>query len=64
MASGGAGDGILSCRQVKVAGHLGLIGSISGHLGSAEALAKVPTIRDLYVDVGARSAAESRQDGY
>jgi putative aminopeptidase FrvX len=55
---GGAGDGILSCRQVKVSGHIGLIGSLSGHLGSAEALARVPTLRELYVDVGASSATE------
>ena len=28
---GGAGDGLLSCREVRVSGHPGLIGSKSGH---------------------------------
>jgi putative aminopeptidase FrvX len=55
---GGAGDGVLGCRKVEVNGRFGLIGSISGHLGSAEMLARVTPISDLYIDVGASSAAE------
>lgn len=55
---GGAGDGVLCCRMVEVNGRLGLIGSISGHLASAEMLARVTPISDLYIDVGASSAAE------
>lgn len=55
---GGAGDALLSCRRVDVNGHSGLIGSISGHLGSAERLASVTPAADLYIDVGASSAGE------
>jgi endoglucanase len=53
---GGVGDALLSCRQVKVNGHFGLIGSVSGHLGSAENLARVTPLGELYIDVGASSA--------
>jgi putative aminopeptidase len=55
---GGAGDGLLSCREVRVSGHPGLIGSKSGHHGSPEELMRVTPIDDLYVDVGASSASE------
>jgi putative aminopeptidase FrvX len=55
---GGAGDAVLPCRKVEVNGRFGLVGSISGHLGSAEMLARVTPISDLYIDVGASSAAE------
>ncbi len=53
---GGAGDTLLSCRQVDVNGRFGLIGSISGHLGSADRLASVTPLADLYIDVGASTA--------
>lgn len=55
---GGAGDAILSCRRVSVNGHFGLIGAKSGHLLAADELARAPGAADLYVDVGASSAAE------
>jgi len=55
---GGVGDALLSCRKVDVAGKFGLIGSISGHLGSADRLSRVTPIGELYIDVGASSAAE------
>jgi putative aminopeptidase len=55
---GGAGDAVLGCRKVEVNGRFGLVGSISGHLGSAEMLARVTPIAELYIDVGASSAAE------
>lgn len=55
---GGAGDALLGCRKVDVGGHLGLIGSISGHLGSAARLGQVTPISELYIDVGAASAGE------
>lgn len=55
---GGAGDALLSCRKVDVAGNFGLIGSISGHLGSADRLSRVTPIGELYIDVGASSAAD------
>jgi len=53
---GGAGDALLSCRKVDVNGHFGLIGSISGHLGSPEQLVRVTPLKELYIDVGASSA--------
>jgi putative aminopeptidase len=55
---GGAGDGLLSCREVRVGRHAGLIGSKSGHHGSPEELMRVTPLSELYVDVGASSASE------
>ena len=55
---GGAGDAVLSCRKVDVNGHFGLIGSVSGHLGSAAQLGRVTPISELYIDIGVSSAAE------
>jgi putative aminopeptidase len=55
---GGMGDGILPCRRVTVNGHFGLIGAKSGHLLSAEKQARPPVVADMYIDVGASSAAE------
>lgn len=55
---GGAGDALLGCRKVDVNGHFGLIGSVSGHLGSAEQLGRVTPLKELYIDVGAASADE------
>ena len=42
-------------RQVRVNGHLGVIGVRSGHLQLAANEAAIPAIADLYVDVGAKS---------
>lgn len=53
---GGAGDALLGCRKVDVNGHFGIIGSLSGHLGSATRLGQVAAISELYIDVGASSA--------
>src|SRR5215471_8229800 len=55
---GGAGDALLSCRKVDVAGNFGLIGSISGHLGSADRLSRLTPIGELYIDVGASNAVD------
>jgi len=55
---GGAGDALLSCRKVDVNGCFGLIGSVSGHLGSAEQLGRVTPLKELYIDVGASSAEQ------
>ncbi|HLI10335.1 MAG TPA: M20/M25/M40 family metallo-hydrolase [Alphaproteobacteria bacterium] len=60
---GGVGDALLSCRQVKINGHFGLIGSISGHLGSPESLARVTPLNELYIDVGASSADDVEKMG-
>jgi len=45
-------------RQVKVNGKPGVIGVRSGHLQQAGSEARVPSINELYVDVGARSAED------
>jgi endoglucanase len=55
---GGMGDALLPCRRVSVNGHFGVIGSKSGHLLSLEELGRAPAVKDLYIDVGASSAAE------
>jgi putative aminopeptidase FrvX len=55
---GGAGDALLSCRKVDVNGCFGLIGSVSGHLGSADQLGRVTPLKELYIDVGAGSAEQ------
>jgi putative aminopeptidase FrvX len=55
---GGAGDAVLGCRKVDVNGCFGLIGSVSGHLGSSAQLGQVTPISELYIDVGASSAKE------
>lgn len=60
---GGAGDALLGCRKVDINGHFGMIGSISGHLGSAARLAQVPPVSELYIDVGASSADEVGEMG-
>src|SRR5438046_1163606 len=54
---GGMGDGLLPCRRVSVKGHSGIIGAKSGHLLSEEQ-ARVPVVADMYIDVGASSAAD------
>lgn len=60
---GGAGDALLGCRKVEVNGHFGLIGSLSGHLGSAARLGQVTPISELYIDVGGSSADEVSKMG-
>ncbi len=55
---GGMGDGILPCRRVSVNGRFGLIGSRSGHLLSSDEQTRLPAVADMYIDVGASSAAE------
>ncbi|HXJ82391.1 MAG TPA: M20/M25/M40 family metallo-hydrolase, partial [Candidatus Methylomirabilis sp.] len=55
---GGMGDAILPCRRVSVNGHFGIIGAKSGHLLSAEEQNRPPVVADMYIDVGAASAAE------
>jgi putative aminopeptidase FrvX len=55
---GGFGDVFLPSRRVSVNGHFGLIGGRPGHLQSADAAPRLPTVTDLYIDVGASSAEE------
>ncbi|MFO7693468.1 MAG: hypothetical protein R6V57_10320 [Vicinamibacterales bacterium] len=53
---GGVIDGTLPARLVRVAGHLGVIGMKSGHYQSESERAKVVAHREMYIDIGARSA--------
>lgn len=45
-------------RRVRVRGHLGIIGVKSGHLQGREERERVLPVQELYIDVGAASAAE------
>ena len=55
---GGTADALLLSRRVWVNGHFGLIGSKAGHLQSGPEQARPVSATDLYIDVGAASAAE------
>lgn len=55
---GGTADALLLSRRVSVNGHFGVIGVKSGHLQSPEELARVPPVAEMYIDVGASSAAQ------
>ena len=55
---GGTADALLPSRRVSVSGHFGVIGAKAGHLQSAEEQARAATIGDMYIDVGAPSAAD------
>ncbi len=55
---GGVLDNLLAARMVRVRGHVGVIGMRAGHFQSAEERGRVPSPANMYVDVGARSAAE------
>ena len=53
---GGVLDNLLAAREVRVRGHLGVIGMRAGHFQSAEDRGRVAPPSSLYIDVGARSA--------
>jgi endoglucanase len=56
---GGVVEGLLPARLVRIGGRVaGVIGVKPGHLQSEQERRQGRTIGDLYVDVGARSAAE------
>src|SRR5215468_11236861 len=55
---GGTADAFLPSRRVSVNGHFGIIGAKAGHLQSAEEQARVATVADMYIDVGAPTAAD------
>ena len=55
---GGILPGTLVGRRVRVRGHLGVIGVKAGHLQTLEERGRVLPTDDLYIDVGADSAAE------
>lgn len=61
---GGVQASLLAGRVVHVNGSLnGIIGVKSGHLQSPEEQSRLPRIEDLYIDIGASSAAEAGQMG-
>jgi len=56
---GGVQPGLLAGRRVRINGSvMGVIGVKSGHLLRPEDRERIPAIEDLYIDVGASSAAE------
>lgn len=54
---GGTADALALCRRVSVNGHFGVIGAKAGHLQSGDEQARRPDVYDMYIDVGADSAA-------
>lgn len=61
--TGGMLDALMLGRKVNVNGHLGVIGVKAGHLQTPEERKKVPSIYELYVDVGAVSKEEVTKMG-
>jgi putative aminopeptidase FrvX len=61
--TGGVLESLLIGRKVNVNGHFGVVGVKAGHLQSADDRNKMPSIHQLYVDVGASSRAEVQQMG-
>src|SRR5262249_24905506 len=55
---GATADAFLPSRRVSVNGHFGIIGAKAGHLQSAEEQARAATVADMYIDVGAPTAAD------
>ncbi|WP_096189880.1 M42 family metallopeptidase [Evansella halocellulosilytica] len=56
--TGGMLEALMIGRKVNVNGHFGVIGVKAGHLQTMEERKVVPSIYDLYVDVGASSRDE------
>lgn len=61
--TGGMLEALMIGRKVNVNGHFGVIGVKAGHLQTAEERSKVPSIYELYVDIGVKSKAEVAQMG-
>ena len=55
---GGTADALALCRRVSVNRHFGVTGAKSGHLQSEEVQRGGASVQDMYIDVGADSAAE------
>lgn len=55
---GGVLDNLLAARLVRVKGQLGLIGMKAGHYQTPEERRQIKSSDDMYIDIGARSAAE------
>jgi putative aminopeptidase len=56
--TGGVIESLLIGRKVNVNGHFGVVGVKAGHLQTAEERGRVPSMQELYVDVGASSRQE------
>ncbi|MFD2043417.1 M42 family metallopeptidase [Ornithinibacillus salinisoli] len=56
--TGGVLESLLIGRKVNVNGHFGVVGVKAGHLQTPEERKRQPTIKELYVDVGAESKEE------
>ncbi|UCZ52422.1 M20/M25/M40 family metallo-hydrolase [Bacillus shivajii] len=56
--TGGMLEALMIGRKVNVNGHFGVIGVKAGHLQTPEERGKVPSIYDLYVDIGVSSRDE------
>lgn len=60
---GGTADALVLSRRMSVNGHFGVVGAKPGHLQSADEQARRPDVYDMYIDVGASSAAEVARMG-
>ncbi len=56
--TGGVIESLLIGRKVNVNGHFGVVGVKAGHLQTPEERKRIPSIYELYVDVGASSKEE------
>ncbi|MBM7660967.1 endoglucanase [Bacillus mesophilus] len=61
--TGGMIESLLIGRKVNVNGHFGVVGVKAGHLQTAEERSRIPSIYELYVDVGAASKEEVHNMG-
>ncbi|MFV8830275.1 M42 family metallopeptidase [Alkalihalobacterium sp. APHAB7] len=61
--TGGMIEALMVGRKIQVNDHFGVIGVKAGHLQTPEERKKVPSIYELYVDIGATSRQEVREMG-
>ncbi|WP_078547543.1 M42 family metallopeptidase [Litchfieldia alkalitelluris] len=61
--TGGVIESLLIGRKVNVNGHFGVVGVKAGHLQTPEERKRIPSIYELYVDVGASSRNEVYEMG-
>lgn len=61
--NGGVVESLLIGRKVSVNGHFGVIGVKAGHLQSVEDRKRVPSLSELYVDVGVKDDKEVAEMG-
>lgn len=61
--TGGMIESLMIGRKVDVNGHFGVIGVKAGHLQTPEERKRIPSIQELYVDIGATSKEEVHNMG-